>query len=45
MKIEPSSDLRQAATVARQLFIAMVDAGFTETQAMQAVIAVLSRSS
>jgi len=44
MKIEPRSDLRQAAMATRELFIAMLDAGFTETQAMQVVIAVLTRS-
>lgn len=42
MKIEPRSDFRQAASVARELFIAMVDAGFTEVQAMQVVITVLT---
>jgi hypothetical protein len=43
MKIEPRSDFRQAASVARELFIAMIDAGFTEAEAMQVVIAVLTK--
>ncbi len=43
MKIEPRSDFRQAAAVAHELFVSMVDAGFTETQAMQVVVAILTR--
>ena len=43
MKIEPRSDFRQAAQIAHELFVAMVDAGFTEAQAMQVVTAVLTR--
>jgi hypothetical protein len=44
MKIEPRSDLRQAAAGARELFVAMVDAGFSEEQALKVVIAMLTRS-
>jgi hypothetical protein len=44
MKIEPRSDMRQAAAAARELFVAMVDAGFSEDQAMKVVLAVLTRS-
>jgi hypothetical protein len=43
MKIEPRSDFRQAAAVSRELFTAMIDAGFDEAQAMQVVIAILTR--
>jgi hypothetical protein len=42
MKIEPRSDFRQAASVAYELYVSMVDAGFTEDQAMQVVITVLA---
>jgi hypothetical protein len=41
MKIEPRSDFRQGASVAYELYVAMIDAGFTEAQAMQVVISVL----
>jgi hypothetical protein len=41
MKIEPRSDFRQAANVAYELYVAMIDAGFTEAQAMKVVISVL----
>lgn len=41
--MEPRSDFRTAATVAREVFTAMVDAGFTEAQAMQVVLALLTR--
>ena len=44
MKIEPRSDFRQAAAIARELFTAMIDAGFTEEQAMQVVISALTKS-
>jgi len=43
MKMEPRSDFRQAAAAAREVFVAMVDAGFTEAQAMQVVLAILTR--
>ena len=41
--MEPRSDFRTAASVARELFVSMVDAGFTEEQAMQVVLAILTR--
>lgn len=45
MKIEPRSDFRQAATAAYELYVSMIDAGFTETQAMRVVIAVRTNQS
>lgn len=41
-RAEPSSDLRQAAHEARQIFLAFVESGFTETQAMDLTKAWLS---
>ena len=45
MKIEPRSDFRQAASTAYELFVSMVDAGFTEDQALKVVTAILTRAS
>lgn len=33
--VEPHADLRQLARLHRQIFVAYVEAGFTEQQAMQ----------
>lgn len=41
MKIEPSSDHRQAAATIWQMFRAYVDEGFTETQALALCIALV----
>lgn len=41
MRIEPSADMRQAAIVARQMFLALVEQGFTEEQALKVVIATM----
>ena len=35
--VEPPADLRQSAVAMHQMFIAYVDAGFTETQALELV--------
>ena len=43
MKIEPRSDFRQAAQMAYELYVSMIDVGFTEAQAMQVVLSVLIR--
>lgn len=40
--MEPRSDFRTAAATAREIFVAMVDAGFSEEQAMQVVLALLA---
>lgn len=37
MKIEPNGDFRTAAATIRQMYLAYVQAGFTEEQAMQLV--------
>lgn len=37
MKVEPTSDQRQAAIVAYQMFVALTDQGFTESQALQII--------
>lgn len=42
--IEPHADMREAATVIRQLFVAFIDAGFDEHQAMTLVLAQMGRS-
>lgn len=34
MKIEPSSDHRQLAAIARQMHLALIEQGFTEEQAL-----------
>ena len=34
---EPSADLRQAASAMRQMFIALVNEGFSEVQALQII--------
>lgn len=39
-KIEPPADMRQVATMLRQMYVALVDAGFSEVQA----IAIIARS-
>lgn len=44
MKIEPHADLRKGATMTREAFIAFVDAGFTEDQALELVKVMLSNS-
>lgn len=43
MQIEPRSDFRQAAAMAYELYTAMIGAGFSEAQAMQVVLALLTR--
>lgn len=35
MKVEPSASQRMAATVSYQMFVALVDEGFTEAQALR----------
>jgi hypothetical protein len=37
-KIEPSAELRQAASTAYEMYVAMTDAGFTNAQAWEAVL-------
>lgn len=41
--VEPSADLRAFASIMRQMFVALVDQGFTEQQALtiigQAIVA------
>jgi hypothetical protein len=44
MKIEPRSDFRQAATAAYELYVSMIDAGFSEGQAMKVVLAMLTQA-
>lgn len=39
---EPSGDARKGAMAIRQLHIALVDSGFTPTEAMQLVIGMLA---
>lgn len=34
---EPSADLRQAASAMRQMFVALVNEGFSEDQALQII--------
>lgn len=34
---EPSADLRQAASAMRQMFVALVNEGFSETEALQII--------
>lgn len=36
-RAEPSADMRQAARAAREMFLAMVEQGFTEDQAIKLV--------
>ena len=43
MKIEPRAEFRQAAVTAYELYVSMIDAGFTEEQAMKVVLAVLTQ--
>ena len=43
MKIEPRAEFRQAAVVAYELYVSMIDAGFSEAQAMQVVLSVLTQ--
>lgn len=45
MKREPSSDLRQAASQLFELFVALIDQGFTEQQALIVVGQVISANS
>ena len=42
MKVEPNYDLRQMATQAFEMYTAWIDAGFTETQALQLVAIVMT---
>ena len=39
MKIEPPADMRELATTHRQMFVAYVDAGFSDVQAVRLVCA------
>jgi hypothetical protein len=41
-KVEPSADLRSAASVTRQMFVALVDEGYSEAQALTLVHGVLT---
>lgn len=47
-RVEPGADQRQAALSLRQLYVALVESGFTETQALtlvgEAVAAVVGRA-
>lgn len=43
-RIEPHADMREAATAIRQLYIAFIDAGFDEYQAMTLLIAQIGRT-
>lgn len=42
---EPSADLRTAASQLHQMFVALVQEGFTEQQALQVVAAILKAQS
>ncbi len=41
--IEPSSDLRQFASLIRQLYVALTNEGFTDDEAMTIVLSVIAR--
>jgi len=41
-KVEPSADLRSAASVTRQMFVALVDEGYSEAQALVLVHGVMT---
>jgi hypothetical protein len=41
--IEPTAEMRQNATALFQMKQAWIDAGFTETQAMQLVLAIIAK--
>ena len=38
-QIEPPADIRQAATITRQVFVGYTGAGFTDDQALELTIA------
>ncbi|MCD2263262.1 hypothetical protein K3888_11190 [Dietzia aurantiaca] len=42
-RMEPHADLRNAANVTRQMFIAFTDAGFDDKQALALVIAQMNQ--
>lgn len=42
MKIEPHADMRQGATMLYQFYIALMDAGFSQSQAMELIKVQLS---
>ncbi len=42
MKVEPAADLRAFATVVHQLYVALTEEGFTESQALIVVGVVVS---
>lgn len=39
---EPSADLRQVASHLHQMFVALVNEGFTENQALQMIASILA---
>ncbi|MGX1598625.1 hypothetical protein ACWIDS_16365 [Dietzia maris] len=43
LRVEPPADLRQAATVTRQMYVAYVDAGFEPAQALMLTVAMTSQ--
>lgn len=42
--MEPNADIRTAAATMRQFFIAYMESGFTEVQAMQLLVGMLAQS-
>lgn len=43
-RIEPHADMREAATAIRQLYIAFLDVGFDEYQAMTLILTQIGRT-
>lgn len=41
-KIEPTADLRQNAILARQLYIAYIEAGFTQSEAFKLIANIMT---